>query len=244
MTAPTAANRAEGDIDHLIHRRFVPRPRRGRVCVDVGAARPDYLSISAHFRSLGWRVLAVEPNPDFVAQHRALGHEVLPFACGDRDSDGVDFFVVNSHGAPYHNGQVSFESYSSLGIKPAYRALQQDLETHTIKVPVRRLDTLLAQHAPDVRRIDLLLVDVEGWELDVMRGLDLARHRPRVIVLENLFDDRDPVSFMKERGYERWRRVVPNDIYVYRGLVPPRLFRLAMAKLDRRRGVARVPRGQ
>lgn len=64
---------AENDIDKLVLAQFfandggVFRPGgwlgRQRVIVDVGAAGPDYLSISAGFRSCGWKVVAVEPNP-------------------------------------------------------------------------------------------------------------------------------------------------------------------------------------
>lgn len=238
---PPAENRAEGDVDRLVQQRFFARPGRRRFCVDVGAARPDFLSISARFRECGWRVLAVEPNPAFCELYRARGWEVVPCACGEHDQDGVDFFVVNSRGAAYGNGALSFESYSSLGIKPSYRAIQGGLDTRAIKVNVRRLDTLLAQYAPEERRIDLLLVDVEGWELEVLRGLDLARHRPRVIVLENLFDNLDVVAFLLERGYERWRRVAPNDVYVRRGAMPRALFLRWLAWRDRRLGFAGAP---
>ena len=115
------SNRAEGDID----RRIAERLFKGRagVFVEVGAARPDYLSVSAHFRTLGWRVVAIEPIPEFCELQRAAGNEVLQYACGEEDRDDVDFTVVDSHGSEYEGGQVSYESFSSLGIKPNYRTL-------------------------------------------------------------------------------------------------------------------------
>jgi hypothetical protein len=78
------------------------------------------------------------------------------------------------------------------------------------------LDTLLARHAPEVRRIDLLVVDVEGWELEVLRGLDFRRYRPRVLIIENLFHDPAYRDFMQARGYELWRELAPNEVYVRR----------------------------
>lgn len=230
-------NRAEGDVDRLILARFFPNHGPGRVCVDVGAARPDFLSVSALFRSRGWRVLAVEPNPAFCEMHRARGHEVLPYACGDRDADDVPFEVVDSHGVAYGNGEVSFESYSSLGAKEGYTAIrtrQPDLTSTTIRVRLRRLDTLLAEHAPALRRVDLLTVDVEGWELEVLRGFSLDRYRPRVVVLENLFESPAYPSYMDAHGYALWRRVTPNDVYVRRGCVPRGPFRWWLARGDAR----------
>jgi hypothetical protein len=32
------------------------------VLVEVGAAHPDYLSMSASYRSRGWRIIAIEPK--------------------------------------------------------------------------------------------------------------------------------------------------------------------------------------
>jgi hypothetical protein len=81
-------------------------------------------------------------------------------------------------------------------------------------VQVRRLDTILAQHAPDIGEIDVLAVDVEGWELSVMRGIDLAKYRPKVLILENIFNDTDYLSFLCDVGYVFWRHIHLNDVYV------------------------------
>lgn len=202
---------AEGGVDILVADRFFTAPG---VFVEVGAARPDYLSVSAHFRALGWRVLAVEPIPEFCEVQRQAGHDVLQYACGEVDQDGVDFTVVNSHGADYEGGRVSFESFSSLGVKPTYSTLKADLDKSTIKVNVRRLDTILREHAPDVQRIDVLSVDVEGWEMEVLSGLDFDRYRPRVMVIENLFKEASYRVFARARGYTLWRVLHPNDVYV------------------------------
>jgi|ERR1035441_9223207 hypothetical protein len=101
---------AEKDIDRVVREAFFPDGTSG-VLVEVGAARPDYLSISASFRERGWKIIAVEPNPEFCALHRANGHYVLQYACSDEDKDNVDFFVVDSNGADYLGGKVSFESF-------------------------------------------------------------------------------------------------------------------------------------
>jgi FkbM family methyltransferase len=220
VAATETANRAEGDIDLVVLQRFFagPSPRR-RVFVDVGAARPDYLSISARFRAQGWRVIGIEPNPEFAALHERLGHEIYRYACGAEDRDNAEFQVVNSHQTPYEGGAVSYESFSALAIKPAYAALKPDLDTRTISVRVRRLDTILREHAPEVNEIDVLSADVEGWELEVLAGLDVARYRPKVMILENFLKDRAYVRRLRELGYLLWKRSFPNDVYVLPGWI-------------------------
>lgn len=208
---------AEHDVDRIVREEFFPGQGKG-VLVEVGAARPDYLSISASFRELGWKVIAIEPNPEFCAAHRALGHEVLQYAASDSEEDEASFFVVDSNDANYMGGSVSFESFSSLGIRGKYSELHETVkettDIKTIPVKVRRLDTILARHEPDLNEIDILAIDVEGWELNVLRGLTLKRYRPKVIILESLFEDPEYTSYMQARGYKRWRRLEPNDVYV------------------------------
>jgi FkbM family methyltransferase len=208
---------AEGSVDKLIADRFFAG-RRG-VVVEVGAARPDYLSVSEHFRTLDWRVIAIEPNPEFCKLHEQQGFEVLQYACGERDEDDVDFTVVDSHGTDYRGGSVSYESFSSLGIKPSYSKLKAGLDQKVIKVRLRRLDTILSEHAGDIEGVDILSVDVEGWELEVLRGLDFSRYRPKVMVIENLFSDREYLAFAKSHGYALWLVAPPNDVYVVEELL-------------------------
>jgi FkbM family methyltransferase len=211
---------AEGGVDALIQQRFFPESDAGKIFVEVGAARPDYLSTSALFRARGWRIIAVEPNPDFCRLHQEKGHEVLQYACGTRDQDDVDFYVVDSHGAEYLGGNVSYESFSSLGIKEPYASLKGGLDLKKIKVNVRRLDTILGSHAPDVHQIDILSIDVEGWELEVIDGLDFRKYRPQVMIIENLFDSKAYRDHIKNLGYLLWKHVHPNDVFVRAELIP------------------------
>ena len=196
------------ELDQLVRERFFPDVTSG-VFVDVGAARPDFLSMSVLYRELGWRVIAIEPNPLFCKAHRAAGYEVLEYACSDHDEDGADFEIVSS---PFEG--VTYESFSSLAVKPSYRALRAELDVTPIKVNVRRLDTILAEHAPDVGHVDLVSVDVEGWELEVLAGLDFERYRPGVLMIENLTAHPSYRRALRDRGYVLWKRRWPNEVYV------------------------------
>ena len=48
--------------------------------------------------------------------------------------------------------------------------------------------------------IDLLLLDVEGSEIDVLRGLDFERHAPTFIVAEDAYDTKIQ-KFLVNKGY-------------------------------------------
>jgi hypothetical protein len=49
-------------------------------------------------------------------------------------------------------------------------------------VPARTLTSILDEAG--VRKIDFFSLDVEGFELSVLRGLDLDRYRPKYLLIE------------------------------------------------------------
>ncbi len=210
---------AEKDIDLVIQREFFPGQASG-LLIEVGAAKPDYLSVGESFRKLGWQVISIEPNPAFCALHEALGHDILQYACSDHDADNVDFFVVSTKDQHYLGGETSFEGFSSLGVKGKFakdlRKMEGQTDVEKISISVRKLDTILAEHYPEVKGIDVIVVDVEGWELSVMRGLSVSRYKPRVVVLENLHRSIGYRYFMWKQGYRRWKRLKPNEIFIPR----------------------------
>lgn len=200
---------AEFQTDKFLRDNFVAHVENG-VMVEVGAAGPQYLSMSRHFRESGWRVVAIEPNPHFIKQHMAEGLRVLPYACGEHDEDGVDFELVLQPVA-LHGGQISYESFSSLKVTDEYRKLNPAIRPEKIKVNMRRLDTLLAQEL--IERVDLLSIDVEGWELQVLNGFALERFAP-IVVMENLLGDAGYVSYMADRGYRLHSALAHNQVFV------------------------------
>jgi FkbM family methyltransferase len=141
---------------------------------------------------------------------------VLECACADRDEDNVNFEIVDSHGAAYEEGAVTFESFSALTVKDSYESSLSTgkLDVRSITVNMRKLDTLLAEHAPKLERLEIVSIDVEGWELEVLQGFSLDRYRPSVLIIENVLDEAAYHQALAARGYKRWMHVPPNDVYV------------------------------
>jgi hypothetical protein len=55
---------------------------------------------------------------------------------------------------------------------------------------------------------------VEGHEIEVLRGCDFSRWRPRLVFLEDHVDDLRLHRFMQARGYKWIRRTSINGWYV------------------------------
>jgi FkbM family methyltransferase len=213
-------NQAEGGVDVLVRDTFFPDHRPG-VLVEVGAASPDYLSLGNSFRSCGWRVISIEPNPIFAEMHREQGHEIHEFACGEVDQEQVPFILAEAKnlGFQYRGGEISYESFSSLGIrgdfKELFEAMADRFSTREIMVRQRRLETIL-ESIEGLAEVDILCIDTEGWELECLKGFPFHRFQPKALIIEDLFGRTEIDDLLGTHGYVRWQRLSPNNVYVLR----------------------------
>jgi hypothetical protein len=74
------------------------------------------------------------------------------------------------------------------------------------------LDSLLNKVNP--ARVDFLSIDTEGTELDVLLGFDLARHRPRLILIEDKLYHLTKHRYLTQQGYKLVKRTMLNNWYV------------------------------
>jgi FkbM family methyltransferase len=175
--------------------------------IDVGAS--DGVSINSTYcleRFNRWNILSVEANPDFAPLLKKERAFVEMCACADKPGEAV-FHVHEQHA----------ESLSSL--RPVVRRDKLDdpkepLTWKKVNVRVETVDRLLAKW--DFPQLDLLCADTEGTELDVLRGCDLRKWKPKVIVTE-CWDKVGPIDlYLEGLGYVKTARNVDNDIYVRR----------------------------
>ena len=80
---------------------------------------------------------------------------------------------------------------------------------------MRTLDDILDEACAPAP-FDFLSIDVEGHELEVLSGFDLARWRPRLILIEDHVGNLDRHSFLKNSGFRLIRRCENNGWYVPR----------------------------
>jgi Methyltransferase FkbM domain len=75
------------------------------------------------------------------------------------------------------------------------------------------LNTILKKHHPQLDHIDAMIVDTEGWEREVLMGLDLGKYNPKVICLENFKKLSEYRSFMTDKGYKLDKEIEQDEFY-------------------------------
>lgn len=178
------------------------------ICVDVGMAEPIGANNTYHFEQMGWKCLCIEPNPNYYNMGVGVRKIVENVACSDKNSDDMMFEIFTING----NNQGAISS-----LKRDDRLIQSHAhmisKVEKIPVKVRTLDYILEQH-PEITHIDFISIDTENTELDVLKGFDINRWRPKLMVIENNYDEPFIGEYLKQFGYKRAERVMVNDFYV------------------------------
>jgi FkbM family methyltransferase len=153
--------------------------RRHGFFVDVGAGEPVSGSLTKNLVDrLGWRGVNIEPLPERHA-HLVAARPLdvnLKLAVGTRPGRAV-FHRITAGPGQKGGGGLSTLREDVAGMHRGNGWRSEELE-----VQVRTLESVLAEHAAP--GFDLLKVDVEGSEADVLASADLARWRPRAVVVE------------------------------------------------------------
>lgn len=203
--------RSETLIDKWIRENIFPNDEYKGVMVEVGAATPEYISNSYHWRVNGWRTISIEPNPIFAEKHRGVDSEVVE--CAVSDYEGVGEFVMV--GEERGEGNTSWHSFSHLeerkleNIPNDWKEAYNREEKKTIKVSIRTLNSILEEKGID--KIDLLTIDVEGLEEKVLGGFDLEKYQPKVVLIENV-EGKDFSPLMK--GYHLAYKTIYDDLWL------------------------------
>jgi FkbM family methyltransferase len=167
--------------------------------VEVGANQPQQGSQSWQFEQAGWRGVLVEPQPDLAERLRQSRQaQVVAAACSSPANAGtaMTLHVLGPH--------------SSLNPELAVTGVTAQ---STVEVPVRTLDDILEQ-AQAPTPIDFVSIDVEGHEVEVLSGFDLARWRPRLLLVEDHVTSLATHRCLTRAGYRLIRRTGPNGWYV------------------------------
>jgi len=189
---------------------------RSGVFVDVGARDGVKLSNSYYLeKELSWTGIAIEPHPDlFHALERSRSCRCLNVAASDVARDGLEF--VKFLEEPFGNSGLLSTFLNPQRLKKVKHEI--------ISVPCVPLSQLIT----DFKVIHYLDIDVEGHELQVLKGIDFAQVEIRILGVEAI--DSGPRTesidqFLAGKGFSPFLHL-RSDRFYCQGSVPPSVDRL------------------
>lgn len=185
----------------------IPKPSY----IDIGAHDPIKNNNSYLFYTQGARGVLVEPNPTYAAvlRQKRPGDKVLEIGIGTDNVAEADYYVIEG------DGQLNTFS------KAQAELLEKRDKRKTIGVIKRQLvkiNDILEEHFKDGGP-DILSIDVESLDYAILKTLDFAKHRPKVICVETIDQESalpsKPIAqLLESKGYQNRGGSLVNTIFL------------------------------
>ena len=161
--------------------------KKGGFFIELGANNGLFQSNTAFFeKKMEWSGILIEPSlKGYEECKKNRPNSVcLNYAC-----------VSNDYKNDYIEGD--FKDNSAMGSIGGKRLRRQNL----VKVKAITLEKILDEHCHT--NIDFLSLDTEGYELEILKGLNLNKYRPKFMLIEVYKKDyNDIVNFLNLLNYK------------------------------------------
>ena len=188
--------------------------------IEIGANDGISQSNSLFFeRQKKWRGVLVEPSPvtfDFLKSNRNPSNIFFNCACVSFDfkDSFIEFNYSNLMSTTIHSKNDS--NKNKVHSESGYLHLAKNEKLEKISVPAFTLEYLLDKSkAPSL--IDFFSLDVEGNELEVLKGLSHIKYRFKYLVVETSDFERIR-AFLSLKNYKFIRKLSVHD-YLFKDLL-------------------------
>lgn len=179
--------------DYYLFTQHFKHLKRPGVYMDVASNDAIGISNSYFFDAcLGWRGVCVEGNPEYYERiYRLRTCSLVPTCVARRDGTSVEFGLAGGAGG------VLGESHKHMQVWAERRK-----EVHTIKERCTTLERIMSKEG--FVEVDYLSLDVEGLELDVLKGMDWEKTKINVLTVEVSRDTIKGIeAYLTELGYKK-----------------------------------------
>lgn len=181
--------------------------------LDIGAHHPRRLNNTYLFYAQGARGVNVEPDPELFNAFVRERPQDCNLNIGIGDTAGtLPFFVMT---------EPTLNTFSEAEARAIDREGRIRI-ARTLELPVRTASAVITEHLG--RAPDFLSLDVEGLDLAILRSLDFAVHRPKVICVETItYSEQrsgqkipEIAELMQDNGYFAYADTHINTLFVDR----------------------------
>lgn len=184
--------------------------------VDIGAFDGVHLSNSLTFEQQGWDGVCVEANPKYaeLCEKSRPNTKCIQVACSNKTGENI--LLHTDELGLLSSIESSDDKTEDIQSRYAKRGLEFN-DLNEVSVPVTTVDQILKDYSSRDKKIDFISIDVEGHEIEVLKGMDIKLWKPRIILIEaNTPEEESKVKeyLVGEIGYIYSRKVGVNLFFV------------------------------
>jgi FkbM family methyltransferase len=165
--------------------------------VDIGAYHPVEFSNTKYFYDHGWCGINIDANPVSIKEFNKIRERDINIESGVSDEQSELEY--------YYFGETSMLNSFS---KEQAKAFEKKFNT-TIKeikkIKVRSINDILEENFPPATgegvHIDFITLDVEGFEMNVLKSFDFSKYAPDFFLVEDL-------------GYKTFKKFKTSPLYI------------------------------
>jgi FkbM family methyltransferase len=193
--------------EDLILKTIFGKGRHNGFYVDIGCNNPIQKSNTFKLYLKGWRGICVDGNARLVNKFRRIRkRDICLNEIVSSDCRTITFYQDDQN-----------HELSSVDMGVGNELKERNKKVKEIKVNSTTLENILEHHL-SVTQIDLLCVDAENHDLEVLKGNNFQKFRPRIICAEiggscEELQNSDLGLFLAGNGYELLVLSLPNAFY-------------------------------
>jgi len=165
--------------------------------VDVGAFHPTFKSVTRLLYDQGWRGINIDLCKVNISRFLKDRPRDINLCCavGSGEIKRQNFFIQSGTTRSTADGALA-DRYKSRGLAISEETLD-----------VFSLTEILDSHAKN--HVDVLSIDVEGYEKEVLSGINLEKYRPSIILIEATYPE------TSQPNWDGWESILTNAGYEF-----------------------------
>lgn len=201
-------------IEFVLNRFGISKP----TYLDIGAHHPTYLNNTFLFYKKGCKGVNIEPDPylfrEFVKERSQDVNLNLGIGFNGDIPQKADFYIMNER---------VFNTFSKEEATRIHETTQYKIK-EVVAVDIVSVNKILNDYFKD-NKPDIVSIDVEGWDLPIVKSMDLSQFKKTIFCVEtiNFTEDnneqkqQDIIDHFLANGFFLYADTYINSIFVKKG---------------------------
>ena len=173
--------------------------------IDVGCHHPRRFSNTALLYKNGWNGINIDANQKNLKLFNVFRKRDKNInALISEKPEKLRYYYFDDSAL---NGILSFSKVNSLK-DLGYKVISEEY------IVTQRLDDIITNFKVPNKRIDLLDIDVEGYDFQVLKSIDLSLFDVRVILIETGDNENEIAKYLLKYNYSFYKKIDRNSFFL------------------------------